>query len=310
MLFLGVSLVETVKKLLAYFIAVVFVSSHQVSVAQEQPGALSLIGAAISNADVNSKEALRYTFHEEEASVVPDLGQPPTPLFPGTQQPIPVYMVNAQYRWSIEWDVLFVQGVPYRRVTGINGQKLPPDLAALESEKYDRAVTAIHTLSSQQRKEYLSATSFAFDPRSLKDSYSCRLTGHEEVGKRPAVVVQCKPNTACPKSVESRQLHGPVTLWIDKEQPFFHRIRVVLDCTVDQYGPGTAVTDTWSLMDGVWHETSVELSWIGVDTITKSLDIPTPGRPSGTIEQTGHGATVTMFSNFKKFQVESTIITP
>jgi len=63
-------------------------------------------------------------------------------------------------------------------------------------------------------------------------------------------------------------------------------------------------------MDGVWHETSVELSWIGIDTITKNLDIPTPGRPTGTIEQTSRGTTITVSSNFKKFQVESTIITP
>jgi len=192
----------------------------------------------------------------------------------------------------------------------INGQKLPPDLAALESDKYDHAVTTLHALSAEQRQQYLSATSFAFDPRSLKDSYSCRLTGHEKVEKRPAIVVECKPDRACPKSVASRQLHGRVTLWIDKEQPFFHRIPVVLDCPVDQYGPGTTVTDTWSLMDGVWHETSVELSWIGIDTITKNLDIPTPGRPTGTIEQTSRGTTITVSSNFKKFQVESTIITP
>jgi hypothetical protein len=295
---------------LAYFMAVVFLSAHTGCVAQELPDALSLIGAAISNADVNSKEALRYTFNEEESNIVPDMGTTPTPTVPGTQWPIPVYMVNAQYRWSTERDVLFIEGVPYRRVMQINGQKLPPDLAALESDKYDHAVTTLHALSAEQRQQYLSATSFAFDPRSLKDSYSCRLTGHEKVEKRPAIVVECKPDRACPKSVASRQLHGRVTLWIDKEQPFFHRIRVVLDCPVDQYGPGTTVTDTWSLMDGVWHETSVELSWIGIDTITKNLDIPTPGRPTGTIEQTSRGTTITVSSKFKKFQVESTIITP
>jgi hypothetical protein len=277
-------------------------------VAQDPQNASTLIDAAISNANTNSKEALRYTFHEEESNVVPDMGRPPTPRLPGTQWSIPVYMVNSEYRWSIERDILFVEGVPYRRVTGVNGQKLPPDIAALESDKYDQAVTAIHKLSTQQRQQYLSTTTLNFDPRSLNDSYTCRLTGHEKVDKRPATVIQCKPLRACQKSDESHQLHGQVTLWIDNEQPFFHRTSVVLDCPIDQYGPGTSVTDTWSLMEGVWHETSMEVSWIGVDTITKNLDFPEQGRPSSTIEQKGRGTTTTRFSSFKKFHTESTII--
>jgi hypothetical protein len=279
-------------------------------VAQNPQNASALIDAAISNADTNSKEALRYTFHEEESNIVPDMGRTPTPTVPGTQWPIPVYMVNAQYRWSIQRDVLFIEDVPYRRVTGINGQKLPPNIAALESEKYDRAVTAIHALSTQQRQQYLSTTSLNFDPRSLNDSYTCKLTGHEKVDKRPATVIQCKPIRECPKSHESDQIHGQVTLWIDKEQPFFHRTSVVLDCPINQYGVGTTVTDTWSLMDGVWHEASMEVSWIGVDTITKNLDIPQPGRPSSTMEQTGRGTTISTYSNFKKFVAKSTIIMP
>jgi hypothetical protein len=279
-------------------------------VAQGPQNASTLIDAAISNADTNSKEALRYTFHEEESNVVPDMGRPPTPRLPGTQWSIPVYMVNSEYRWSIERDILFVEAVPYRRVTGINGQKLPPDIAALESEKYDRAVTAIHALSAQQRQQYLSTTSLNFDPRSLNDSYTCRLTGHEKIDKRPATVIQCKPVRACQKSDESRQFHGKVTLWIDKEQPFFHRTSVVLDRPINQYGVGTTVTDTWKLIDGVWHETSMEVSWIGVDTITKNLDFPEQGRPSSTMEQTSRGTTISTYSNFKKFVAKSTIIMP
>ena len=73
------------------------------------------------------------------------------PKLPGTQWMIPVSTVNSEYRWLIQLDVLFIEGIPYRRLIGINNQKLPPELITFESQKYDRAVAPIYTLFPQQR---------------------------------------------------------------------------------------------------------------------------------------------------------------
>jgi hypothetical protein len=77
------------------------------------------------------------------------------PKLPGTQWMIPVSTVNSEYRWLIQLDVLFIEGIPYRRLIGINNQKLPPELIPFESQKYDCAVATIYTLSPQQRQQRL-----------------------------------------------------------------------------------------------------------------------------------------------------------
>lgn len=277
-----------------------------------QTDASALIDASIANADVNAKDALYYTCHENDSNVIP-AEPPPTPKVPGTQWMIPVYMVNSAYRWSVQLDVLFVEGIPLRRMTGINGQKLAPELATFESEKYDRAVAAIHALSPEQRQQRLIAPdgtkSIFFDAKQLKSSYNCRVTGREKLEKRPSTVIRCKPLRELQSPDASKKMSGEVTLWIDNQKPFFHRTSVVLDHNIGQYGRGTTFTDTWSLIDGVWHETSTELNWVGTDTISKSVDTPQPGVKFN-IEQTGQGTEIITFSDFKKFRTESRILTP
>jgi hypothetical protein len=295
-------------------VIIILLMRSTVCFGQASQDAFALIDAGIANADANAKEALHYTFHENDSSIVPDIfGQPPTPRLPGTQWTIPVYMVNAEYRWSIQLDVLFIEGIPYRRLTGINGQKLSPELLKFESERYDNAVATIHSLSPQQRQQRLRSpegnSSVFVDPKQFRSSYSCKMTGHEKVDKRPSTVIRCKPLRDAHKLDNPTQVSGDTTLWVDDQKPFFHRTRVVLDHTVAQYGRGTVFTDTWSLIDGVWHETSAELNWVGSETINKNLDIPTPG-PRINVDQANQGKTVDTFSNFKKFRTESRIITP
>src|ERR1700678_2703933 len=165
---------------------VVFVLSFWTGVclAQAPQTTSALIEASLANADANAKEAFSYTFHEDEANVIPDFsGDAPTPKLPATQWAIPVFMVNAEYRWSIQRDVLFIEGIPYGRVTGINGQKLSPEVAASESQRYDQAVVAIHALSPEQRLQRLKMprgrATIMMDPKQLTSSYNCKITGHE-----------------------------------------------------------------------------------------------------------------------------------
>jgi hypothetical protein len=304
-------------KSLAFVVIVVVSLWSGACLAQAPQTALALIEASLANADANAKEAYSYTFHEDEANAIPEISdETPTPKLPGTQVGLPVYMVNSEYRWSIQSDVLFIEGVPYRRVTGINGQKLPPDITALLSEQYDRAVAEIHALSPEQRlqrlKEPLGRVAIMMDTKQLTSSYSCKITGHDKVDRRPATVIKCKPLPALPKNDIATRMSGDVTLWVDDQQPFLHRTRVVLDHPVNHYGRGTVFTDTWSLFDGVWHETSVELDWIDAEKTIKNINMPTQGAQltQSNIEQPHKGKVLDTFSDFKKFRIGSRIVIP
>jgi hypothetical protein len=152
--------------------------------AQTPQTATGLIEASIANADTNAKEAFSYTFYEDDANFVADTtGEPPRITLPESQLGISPYMVNGEYRWSVQYDVLFVKGIPYRRVVGINGQRLSPEIANWESERYDRAVEDIHAFSPEQRQQRLRApegmASIMTDPKQLASLYDCKITGHE-----------------------------------------------------------------------------------------------------------------------------------
>ena len=100
----------------ARFAAVAQLLLSGVCLAQMPQTATALIEASIANADANAKEAFSYTFHEDDASFVADTaGVPPRPTLPGSQWGISPVMVNAEYKWSVQYDVLFVEGIPYRR---------------------------------------------------------------------------------------------------------------------------------------------------------------------------------------------------
>jgi hypothetical protein len=283
--------------------------------AQTPQPATALIEASIANADANAKEAFSYTFHEDVANFVANItGEPPKPTLSGSQWGITPFLAGPEYRWSVQYDVLFVEGVPYRRVTGINGQRLSPEIAAWESEHYDRAVAAIHSLSAEQRQRWLSApggfTSIMTDPKELISFYSCGITGHQEVEGRPATVVKCEPRQDLQQTNSATRMSGPVTLWVDDQQPFFHRTRIVVDHTVGQYGAGTVLIFNWGLIDGVWHQTSTELDWIGAEKIMRNVNAPMPGLPVTYVEQVSHGKVVDTLSDFKKFRIKSRILMP
>jgi hypothetical protein len=303
-----------VRKFFTPVAAVALSLSSGACLAQTPQSASALIEASIANANANAKEAFSYTFHENEASVLASASnEAPKPTLPGSKWIIQAFMVNAEWRWSVQYDVVFIEGIPYRRVTGINGLQLPPEIAAWESERYNHTVAAIHALSSEQRQQLLQKpegiTAIMMDPRQLASLYSCKITGHAKVEKRPATVIQCKPRHNPAQADTAGRAGGPVTLWVDEQQPFFHRTRMVLDHPVNQYGKGTIVTFTWSLIDGVWHQTSTGLDWVGADRTTKHVDMPTSG-PQMNIEQGAQGTVIDTFTNFKKFRTESRMVIP
>lgn len=265
--------------------------------AQSSQTAATLINQSIANADQNAPAALAYTFHENYVGSMTtstaDVQYGATRLSPTMSRPTFTAGSNGDNESSVQYDVLFVKGVPFRRIVGTNHQPLSPEAVAAESKRYDAAVAAIYAMSDKQRlKTAKGSNSLMVDPRQLMNLYECRITGHDKVQRRPATVVECKArhdvssqggNTAEPVSTD-------IKLWIDDQQPFFVRTRAILNRNVDGDRKLTLLIIQWVLIDGVWHQKSTEVDWVG---------------PEGSGIK---GKAVDTFSDFKRFRIEAKIL--
>ena len=276
------------------------------ALAQNQPDATALINTSIANAEQNAKAALAYTFKENYVTTVSSgydrsaqqvriqqgvagnakSSAAPLSTGPGSDQ-------GENGESSTQYDVLFLEGIPYRRVLSVNHQPINAESVAAESKRYDAAVAAVHAMSPEQREAYAkNGNTIAVDPKQLLTQYDCKITGHEKIQKRPATVVECKPRTDLPaaSSNAASPLSPEIKLWIDDQQPFFVKTRAVLNRKIDQNRKATNVTIQWTLIDGVWHQTFTEVEWVSVQSFTDK------------------GKSVDKFTDFKKFRTDATIL--
>jgi hypothetical protein len=242
--------------------------------AGEQKTAESLIDESNANAEQNAKAALAYTFHENYVASQ-------TVISGGDRES------------SMQYDLLFIKGVPYRRLVSVNHQPLSNEAAARVSKRYDAMVDRIHAMSDEQRlKMAMGRDAVMIDPKQLTRMYTCNLVGHAKVHKRPATVVECKPRSDVPvgEGDAASPVSTDIKLWIDDQQPFFVRTNAVLNRSLDTGQRLTKLVIQWKLIDGVWHQTSTEVSWVGLEG-------------SGI-----HGKVVDTFFHFKRFRVEAKIV--
>lgn len=278
-------------------IAIFLISISGASVfAQSPPTVEALIDQSIANAEQNAAAALAFTFHENyvgsTTTLIPQ-ARPSTTARLSLVLPTVDSNMNGDSESSVQYDVLFIKGVPYRRVISVNHRPLSPEAAVAESKRYDAAVAAIYAMSDEQRlKMTKGSNSLMVDPRLLTSFYNCNITGHEKVHKRPATVVDCKLRHDV--TGQSGDTTGPVgtdiKLWIDDQQPFFVRTRAILNRAIDNDRKLTQLTIQWKMVDGVWHQTSTEVDWVGPEG-------------SGT-----KGKVVDTFSDFKQFRTEFKIL--
>jgi hypothetical protein len=271
--------------------AFVVLLSGAVAFAQEAQSVTRLIDQSIANAEQNAKAALAYTFREEYvATQTQDIGRRGWRAINGRSG---AGIVGGDSASSTQYEVLFIKDVPYRRLVSVNHQPLSHQAAAEVSKRYDAMVTAIHAMSDEERlKMAKGGNSLMVDPKQLTSTYACNIVGHAKVQRRPATVVECRPRHDLPvgKDGAPQPVSTDIKLWIDDEQPFFARTRAVLNRTIDENQRLTTVTIQWRLIDGVWHQTSTEVNWVGPED-------------SGI-----HGKVVDTFSNFKRFRAEAKIV--
>jgi hypothetical protein len=235
----------------------------------------SLIKSAIAAANTNASNAYAYNFHENWATVSNDM----TAQFPVTK--------------SIQYDVTFIDTFPFRRKVGIDGYPLNDASIAIENARYEKAFADIRAMTPAERTKALEdQDALLFDPAVLASNYTCTITGHKTIDKRPSTVVDCAVNKhPLTHAAKSDFLPARLTFWIDVEHPFFHRTRMVLADNAGEYGPDTVVTIQWQLDGDVWHHTSTQIDFKN-----------TKDHPYG-------GEIVDSFSNFKKFRSETTFVT-
>ena len=272
-----------------------------VALAQNQPDAAALINTSIANAEQNAKTAFAYTFQEnyhvttKKSSEGSGLSRAMN-IKTGAVS-VQTSVANADNGgvdddWSIQYDVLFIEGIPYRRLISTDHKPLTPEVAASESKRYDATVASIHEMSPRQRLQMLkNDNTLMIDPTQLTSQYDCKIDGHQKVRKRPATVVQCRlrADAPAPTDATAAPISNNIKLWVDDQQPFFVRTHAVLN-HIDKSRKLTNLTVDWSLIDGVWHQTSTELDWVST---------------SGT---TTRGTIVDVFSDFKKFRTEAKLL--
>jgi hypothetical protein len=157
--------------------------------------------------------------------------------------------------YSAKYDVIFVEGLPYRRLTQENRKPLDPQEAANEDRRYQRAFEERSRMSIDQKRDYLKRPWNVDVPLpQLVDLFSNRVIGNDKVDGRPAIVVESVPRTdAQPADEEQRRaLHKQVKLWIDREDMIVSRIEATLVSDDASMRKGTRARIEFLRKDGVY----------------------------------------------------------
>jgi hypothetical protein len=136
--------------------------------------------------------------------------------------------------YSAKYEVIFVGGLPYRRLVEENHLPLSGIAAAQEAQRYDQA--------------------FDVPLPQLLGLFNSAVVGEEIVAGRPAVVVESTPRPdARPADEEERRaLRKRVKLWIDREDLVASRIEATLVADDALFKAGTVARIDFQPKAGVW----------------------------------------------------------
>lgn len=157
--------------------------------------------------------------------------------------------------YSAKYDVIFVEGLPYRRQIEENRKPLSPQEAANEDRRYQRAFEERSRMSIDQKRDYLKRPwNVDFPLPQLVDLFSNRIVGQEDVDGRPAIVIESAPRAdAQPADEEQRRaLHKRVKLWIDRDDLIVTRMEATLVADDGSMRKGTRARIEFERKDGVY----------------------------------------------------------
>jgi hypothetical protein len=157
--------------------------------------------------------------------------------------------------YSAKYDVIFVEGLPYRRLTEENRKPLSPQEAANEDSRYQRAFEERSRMSIDQKRDYLKRPwNVDFPLPQLVDLFSNRVIGEEAVDGRQTIVIESVPRADVQPADEEqrRALHKQVKLWVDREDMIVSRIEATLVADDASMKKGTRARIEFLRKDGVY----------------------------------------------------------
>lgn len=195
---------------------------------------------------------------------------------------------------TAKFQILFVDGIAFRRMTAQNGKALNGNELVQENRRYDETVSRYRKLSPEEKRAFLSRTSgLMVDPRKILQYQTCEVKRKRLIHNREATEISCTPKSgsSLPPNENRSVLNSEITLWIDVQDTILSSMRLHLIRDVGAYGPGTTITIECTKIGGVWHHTSTLSKWRGNKDNTLS-----------------YGETSEVYSNFQRFHVESKIL--
>jgi hypothetical protein len=198
--------------------------------------------------------------------------------------------------YSAKYDVIFVGGLPYRRLTEEDRKPLSAEEAAAEDRRYEQAFAARSRMSIDQKRDYLKRPwNVDFPLPQLADLFANRVVGQDIVDGRPAIIVESLPRAdAQPVDEEQRRaLHKQVKLWIDREDLIVCRIEATLVADDAAMKKGTRARIEFLRKDGVYlpAESDVQFEAMNGSQIVK-------------------GETQEQSQDFQRFHVDVRLLTP
>jgi hypothetical protein len=157
--------------------------------------------------------------------------------------------------YKARYEVIFVEGLPYRRQIEENQKPLSNLQAAEEQRRYDEAFAERRVMSIDQKRDYLRRPWNVDVPLpQLSKLFTNRVVGEETVDGRPSIVVESVPrDDAHPSDEEERRaLHKQVKLWIDREDLIVSRLEAELVADDAAMKKGTVARIDFERRDGVW----------------------------------------------------------
>ncbi len=157
--------------------------------------------------------------------------------------------------YKAKYEVIFIEGLPYRRQIEENQKPLTGQQAAEEKRRYDQTFAERSRMTLDQKREYLKRPWNVDVPLPLLTAlFSNRIVGGELVDGRPSIVVESTPRSdLVPQDEEQeRALHKQVKLWIDREDLIASRIEATLIQDDALMKKGTVARLDFIRRDGMW----------------------------------------------------------
>ncbi len=157
--------------------------------------------------------------------------------------------------YTAKYEVIFVEGLPYRRQTEENQKPLSGQTAAEEASRYKQAFAERSHMSVDQKRDYLRRPWNVDVPLpQLTSLFVNRIVGEESIDGRPAIVIDSRPRPGVHPvgEEETRALRKQVKLWVDREDLVVSRVEATLIADDASMKKGTMARIDFFRRDGEW----------------------------------------------------------